>query len=106
MTFKLGFALAAVITVAAAPIASAHDNGYHHSHQSRSNGDDQLVGGAIGAALRYLTGVGIIRLFGMTGFPLAIITVNVIGSFLMQKQSWARGIAHWWKCLGRTMHSC
>jgi len=51
MNFKLGFAIAAVITVAAAPIASAHDNGYHHSHQNRSNGDQQLVGGAIGAVV-------------------------------------------------------
>ncbi len=51
MNFKLGFAIAAVITVAAAPIASAHDNGYNHSHQSRSNGDQQLVGGAVGAVL-------------------------------------------------------
>jgi len=49
MNFKLGFAIAAVVTIAAAPIASAHDNGYHHSHQNRSNGDNQLVGGLIGA---------------------------------------------------------
>ena len=41
------------------------------------------AGGAIGASLRYLLGVGIIRVFGPTGFPVAIITVNVIGSFLM-----------------------
>ncbi len=40
-------------------------------------------GGAIGAALRYLTGIGVLRLFGHHDFPLAIITVNVIGSFLM-----------------------
>ena len=51
MNFKLGFAIAAVITVAAAPIASAHDNGYHHSHQSHSNGNQQLAGGAIGAVI-------------------------------------------------------
>ena len=52
MNFKLGFAIAAVITVAAAPIASAHDNGYNHRHQgSQSNGDQQLVGGAIGAVV-------------------------------------------------------
>lgn len=51
MNFKLGFAIAAVISVAAAPIASAHDNGYNHSHQNRSNGDQQLVGGAVGAVL-------------------------------------------------------
>jgi len=41
------------------------------------------LGGAIGAALRYLTGIGLLRLFGHPGFPFAIITVNVIGSFLM-----------------------
>jgi CrcB protein len=41
------------------------------------------LGGAIGAALRYLTGVGIVRLLGHTSFPVAIIAVNVIGSFLM-----------------------
>lgn len=40
------------------------------------------LGGAFGAVLRYLTGLGVLRLFG-TGFPLAIITVNIIGSFLM-----------------------
>jgi hypothetical protein len=49
MQFKIGFAIAAVATVSLAPIAaSAHNTGYHHTHQ-RSNGDDQLVGGAIGA---------------------------------------------------------
>ena len=41
------------------------------------------LGGAIGAAFRFLTGVGVVRLFGHGDFPLAIITVNVIGSFLM-----------------------
>ena len=41
------------------------------------------AGGAIGASLRYLTGVAILRTIGHTGFPLAIITVNVLGSFLM-----------------------
>jgi len=41
------------------------------------------LGGAIGAALRYLTGISVLRLFGHQDFPVAIITVNVIGSFLM-----------------------
>lgn len=41
------------------------------------------LGGALGASLRYLTGLGIVHLFGRTGFPLGIITVNVLGSFLM-----------------------
>lgn len=40
------------------------------------------LGGAIGAALRFLTGVGVMRLTG-PGFPYAILTVNIVGSFLM-----------------------
>ncbi|EDZ46576.1 fluoride efflux transporter CrcB [Leisingera daeponensis] len=41
------------------------------------------VGGAIGAVCRYLAGLGMIRLLGHHDFPVAVITVNVIGSFLM-----------------------
>lgn len=41
------------------------------------------LGGACGAVLRYLTGLGVLRLVGHQEFPLAVITVNVIGSFLM-----------------------
>ncbi|KPP89704.1 MAG: CrcB protein [Rhodobacteraceae bacterium HLUCCA08] len=41
------------------------------------------LGGAIGAAARFLTGVAVLRAFGRDGFPLGIITVNVLGSFLM-----------------------
>ena len=41
------------------------------------------LGGAIGAVLRYLTGIGLIRLFGHTPVPLGVLTVNVAGSFLM-----------------------
>ncbi len=41
------------------------------------------AGGAIGATLRYLAGVGIVRLIGHSGFPVAIIFANVLGSFLM-----------------------
>lgn len=41
------------------------------------------AGGALGASLRFLTGVGLLRLMGPTSFPVAIITVNVLGSFLM-----------------------
>lgn len=41
------------------------------------------LGGAVGAVLRYLTGIGTLRLFGPQEFPVAIITVNVLGSFLM-----------------------
>lgn len=40
-------------------------------------------GGAIGAALRYLSGVALFRMTGPLDFPIAIIAVNVIGSFLM-----------------------
>jgi fluoride exporter len=40
------------------------------------------LGGAIGATLRYLVGIGVVRMLGH-GFPLGIITVNVVGSFLM-----------------------
>ena len=40
-------------------------------------------GGALGASTRYLTGIGIVRLLGHTGFPLGILTANVLGSFLM-----------------------
>jgi len=41
------------------------------------------LGGAIGAACRYLVGVGMMRVLGPADFPLAILTVNIIGSFLM-----------------------
>ncbi len=41
------------------------------------------LGGAIGASARYAAGVGVIRAFGATGFPLGVLTVNVVGSFLM-----------------------
>ncbi|MEM9524710.1 MAG: fluoride efflux transporter CrcB [Pseudomonadota bacterium] len=40
------------------------------------------LGGAIGAALRYMTGIAILRLTG-SGFPLAILTANIVGSILM-----------------------
>ncbi|ASM73373.1 MULTISPECIES: fluoride efflux transporter CrcB [Roseobacteraceae] len=40
-------------------------------------------GGALGASLRYLFGVAVMRVAGATQFPLAIIGVNVLGSFLM-----------------------
>ena len=40
------------------------------------------LGGAIGAVLRYLVGVGVFRLTG-PGFPLGVLSVNVVGSFLM-----------------------
>ena len=40
------------------------------------------VGGALGATLRYSLGLWIVRMVGH-GFPVAIIAVNVLGSFLM-----------------------
>ncbi|MBB4173255.1 fluoride efflux transporter CrcB [Sulfitobacter noctilucicola] len=40
-------------------------------------------GGAIGAALRFAAGMGVLRLTGVSDFPLAIIAVNILGSFLM-----------------------
>lgn len=39
-------------------------------------------GGALGAVMRYLTGLGLMRLVG-SGFPLGVILVNILGSFLM-----------------------
>ncbi|WP_224813506.1 fluoride efflux transporter CrcB [Hasllibacter sp. MH4015] len=41
------------------------------------------LGGAFGSVLRYLTGLGVIRVFGIGAFPVPILLVNVIGSFLM-----------------------
>lgn len=40
------------------------------------------LGGALGASLRYLTGVATLRLMG-PGFPWGTLTVNVLGSFAM-----------------------
>ncbi len=40
------------------------------------------LGGALGASLRYLTGIATLRLMG-PGFPWGTLTVNVLGSFAM-----------------------
>jgi CrcB protein len=40
------------------------------------------LGGALGAALRYLTGVATLRAFG-SGFPWGTLVVNVLGSMAM-----------------------
>lgn len=40
------------------------------------------LGGAIGAAARYGVGIWVYRLTG-PGFPLGVLVVNVVGSFLM-----------------------
>ena len=56
------------------------------------------LGGAIGASLRYLAGVGVVRAFGHTGFPLGVIGVNVLGSFLMGlfvSTAALKGWGHW-----------
>lgn len=41
------------------------------------------LGGALGASLRWLWGMGVLRLTGPAEFPLAIMAANVLGSFLM-----------------------
>lgn len=54
------------------------------------------LGGAIGASLRFGTGVVMVRLVG-SGFPLAILSVNILGSFLMglfMIYSFHRGMEH------------
>ena len=40
------------------------------------------IGGALGAVLRYVTGMAALRIFG-AAFPVGTLAVNVIGSFLM-----------------------
>lgn len=55
------------------------------------------LGGAIGAALRFLAGLGIVRL--MPGnFPMGVLGVNVLGSFVMGVLAvWLfhRGLSGW-----------
>jgi CrcB protein len=41
------------------------------------------LGGAIGASARFLAGLGLLRILGPTPFPVAVLSVNVLGSFLM-----------------------
>lgn len=41
------------------------------------------IGGAIGAALRFLAGVWVLRVFGMQAIPLGVFGINILGSFLM-----------------------
>ena len=56
------------------------------------------LGGAIGASLRYLAGVAVLRAIGQTGFPVTILAVNVVGSFLMGLfvvLAAQRGLTHW-----------
>jgi len=41
------------------------------------------LGGALGASLRYLWGITVLRALGHVGFPVAILGANVLGSFVM-----------------------
>ncbi len=41
------------------------------------------LGGAVGSVLRFLSGVAVLRLTGPSEFPVAIMFVNIVGSFLM-----------------------
>ena len=40
------------------------------------------LGGAIGALLRYVSVLGVVRMFG-AGFPIGTLFVNIVGSFFM-----------------------
>jgi len=57
------------------------------------------MGGALGASLRYLLGVGVYRFTGgPTAFPIAIILANVLGSLAMGAfvvLAAQRGLAHY-----------
>ncbi|MCA0922715.1 fluoride efflux transporter CrcB [Pseudooceanicola nanhaiensis] len=55
------------------------------------------LGGAIGASCRYLLGVGVFRLVG-PGFPLGVLTANIIGCGLMGMLVvflGQKGLTHW-----------
>lgn len=41
------------------------------------------LGGFAGSALRYLTGLLVLKVLPMGGFPLGTFTVNILGSFLI-----------------------
>ena len=41
------------------------------------------AGGAVGASARFLLGIGIVRLFGLREIPIAVLSANILGSFLM-----------------------
>lgn len=41
------------------------------------------LGGAVGASCRWLLGLWILRLTGPTAFPVAVLSANVLGSFIM-----------------------
>lgn len=55
------------------------------------------LGGAIGASARFGAGLLLVRTFG-SGFPVAVLAVNIIGSFLMGLfvvWSFQRGMEQW-----------
>jgi len=61
-------------------------------------------GGAFGATLRYLIGIGMISLFGK-GFPFATLAVNVLGSLIMGiifqlVQQATISTSPWWPLIG------
>lgn len=41
------------------------------------------IGGALGASCRWLLGLAIVRQFGTTPLPFAVMTANILGSFVM-----------------------
>ncbi|PJE26292.1 fluoride efflux transporter CrcB [Pseudooceanicola marinus] len=57
------------------------------------------AGGAVGASLRYLSGVGLMRVFGPgLPIPVGVIFVNILGSFLMGVLVVVigeKGLGHW-----------
>lgn len=55
------------------------------------------LGGAIGSVLRFTVGLAVSRATG-TGFPLAVLPVNVIGSFVMGLivvYTFQKDLTHW-----------
>lgn len=62
------------------------------------------TGGAFGATLRYLMGIGVVSLFGK-GFPFATLSVNILGSFIMglvyqTVQQGTLAQSPWWPLIG------
>lgn len=56
------------------------------------------LGGAIGASMRYLSGIAFGRAFGYQDFPVAVLTVNILGSFIMGVfvvMAAQKGLTHW-----------
>ena len=62
------------------------------------------TGGALGATLRYLMGLGIVNLLGK-GFPFSTLSVNILGSFIMgivfqSVQQGSLAQTPWWPLIG------